>query len=181
MCPATSASTGRSSGGDTEAAFKAAEVVVKDRILNQRLIPNAMEPRAALAQYVSANDEVTLWVTSQNPHIARFLLSLDTGIPEHRIRVIAPEVGGGFGSKIPHYPEDSMAIFASKVLGRPVKWTETRSENYKSTIHGRDHVQDVELARRRTAPSPACARRSGPTSGPTSPPPPPASPRSSTA
>jgi carbon-monoxide dehydrogenase large subunit len=134
------------SGGDTEAAFKAAEVVVKDRILNQRLIPNAMEPRAALAQYVGATGEVTLWSTSQNPHIVRFLLSLDTGIPEHKIRVIAPEVGGGFGSKIPHYPEDSMAIFASKKLDRPVKWTETRSENYKGTIHGRDHVQDVELA-----------------------------------
>ena len=134
------------SGGDTEAAFEAAEVVVKDRIVNQRLIPNAMEPRAALAQYVSASDEVTLWVTTQNPHIVRFLLSLDTGIPEHRIRVIAPEVGGGFGSKIPHYPEDAMVIFASKKLARPVKWTETRSENYKSTIHGRDHVQEVELA-----------------------------------
>ena len=114
--------------------------------VNQRLIPNAIEPRAALAQYVSASDEVTLWVTTQNPHIVRFLLSLDTGIPEHRIRVIAPEVGGGFGSKIPHYPEDAMVIFASKTLGRPVKWTETRSENYKSTIHGRDHVQEVELA-----------------------------------
>jgi aerobic carbon-monoxide dehydrogenase large subunit len=134
------------SGGDTEGAFNAAEVVVKERIRNQRLIPNAIEPRAALAQYVSASDEVTLWVTSQNPHIVRFLLSLDTGIPEHRIRVIAPEVGGGFGSKIPHYPEDAMVIFASKTLGRPVKWTETRSENYKSTIHGRDHVQEVELA-----------------------------------
>ncbi len=134
------------SGGDAEAAFKSAEVVVKDRILQQRLIPNAMEPRASLAQYVSANDEVTLWVTTQNPHIVRFLLSLDTGIPEHRIRVIAPEVGGGFGSKIPHYPEDAMVIFASKKLGRPVKWTETRSENYTSTIHGRDHVQEAELA-----------------------------------
>jgi len=132
-------------GGDTDAAFKSAEVVVKDKIINQRLIPNAMEPRAALAQYNSGIGEVTLWVTSQNPHIARFLLSLDTGIPEHKIRVIAPEVGGGFGSKIPHYPEDSMAIFASKMLNRPVKWTETRSENYRATIHGRDHIQEVEL------------------------------------
>src|SRR4030095_683596 len=137
------------SGGDVEAAFKSAEVVVKDRILQQRLIPNAMEPRAALAQYVSANDEVTLWVTTQNPHIVRVLLSLDTGIPEHRIRVIAPEVGGGFGSKIPHYPEDAMVVFASKTLGCPVKWTETRSENYRSTIHGRDHIQDVEMAARK--------------------------------
>jgi carbon-monoxide dehydrogenase large subunit len=134
------------SGGDVEAAFQSAEVVVKDRIRNQRLIPNAIEPRAALAQYNSAMGEVTLWVASQNPHIARFLLSLDSGIPEHKIRVIAPEVGGGFGSKIPHYPEDSMVIFASKMLGRPIKWTETRSENYKATIHGRDHIQEVEMA-----------------------------------
>jgi len=134
------------SGGDVDAAFQAADVVVKERIINQRLIPNAMEPRAALAQYLSASDEFTLWVTSQNPHIARFLLSLDTGTSEHKIRVIAPEVGGGFGSKIPHYPEDSMVVFASKKLGVPVKWTETRSENYRATIHGRDHIQDVEMA-----------------------------------
>jgi carbon-monoxide dehydrogenase large subunit len=134
------------SGGDVEAAFRSAEVVVKDRIVNQRLIPNAIEPRAALAQYAAATGEVTLWVTSQNPHIARFLLSLDTGTPEHKIRVIAPEVGGGFGSKIPHYPEDSMVVFAAKRLNVPIKWTETRSENYRSTIHGRDHLQEVELA-----------------------------------
>jgi carbon-monoxide dehydrogenase large subunit len=134
------------SGGDVEAAFRNADVVVKDHIVNQRLIPNAMEPRAALAQYGSATGEITLWTTTQNPHIARFLLSLDTGTPEHKIRVIAPEVGGGFGSKIPHYPEDSMAVFASKMTNRPVKWTESRSENFRSTIHGRDHIQDVELA-----------------------------------
>jgi carbon-monoxide dehydrogenase large subunit len=134
------------SGGDVDAAFKSADVVVSERIINQRLIPNAMEPRAALAQYLGATGEVTLWVASQNPHIARFLLSLDTGIPEGRIRVIAPDIGGGFGSKIPHYPEDTMVIFASKKLGRPVKWTESRSENYRATIHGRDHIQDVEMA-----------------------------------
>jgi len=133
------------SGGDVEAAFKNAEVTVNDKIINQRLIPNAIEPRAALAQYNSALGELTLWVTTQNPHIARFLLSLDTGIPEHKIRVIAPEVGGGFGSKIPHYPEDAMTVFAAKMLNRPVKWTETRSENYRSTTHGRDHIQEVEL------------------------------------
>jgi carbon-monoxide dehydrogenase large subunit len=137
------------SGGDVEAAFRSADVVVSERIINQRLIPNAMEPRAALAQYLGATGEVTLWVTSQNPHIARFLLSLDTGIPEGRIRVIATEVGGGFGSKIPHYPEDSMVIFASKALGCPVKWTESRSENYRGTIHGRDHIQDVQMAARK--------------------------------
>ncbi len=134
------------SGGDVDAAFAEADVVVGETIVNQRLIPNAMEPRAALAEWDAAMGEVTLWVTSQNPHIARFLLSLDTGIPEHKIRVVAPDVGGGFGSKIPHYPEDSMVIFASQKLGRPVKWTETRSENYLATIHGRDHVEEVEMA-----------------------------------
>jgi carbon-monoxide dehydrogenase large subunit len=133
-------------GGDVEAAFNSAEVVVRERIINQRLIPNAMEPRGAVAQYSAAAGEVTLWSTTQNPHIARLLISIDTGIPEHKIRVIAPEVGGGFGSKIPHYPEDSMAIFAAKMVKRPVKWTESRSENYRATIHGRDHIQDVELA-----------------------------------
>ncbi|MGZ8852303.1 MAG: xanthine dehydrogenase family protein molybdopterin-binding subunit, partial [Thermoanaerobaculia bacterium] len=135
-----------SGGGDIDAAFKSADVIVKDHIINQRLIPNAIEPRGALAQYSSASGEVTLWSTTQNPHIARLLIALDTGIPEHKIRVIAPEVGGGFGSKLAHYPEDSMAIFASKALNRPVKWTESRSENYRSTTHGRDHIQDVEMA-----------------------------------
>ncbi len=136
-------------GGDVESAFKTADVVVKEKIINQRLIPNAMEPRASLAQYSSASGEVTLWTTTQNPHIARFLLSVDSGIPEHKIRVIAPEVGGGFGSKIPHYPEEAMVVFASKATGRPVKWTESRSENYRATIHGRDHIQEVEIAARK--------------------------------
>lgn len=133
-------------GGDVDAAFKSADVIVKDHIINQRLIPNAMEPRGAVVQCLSATGEITLWSTTQNPHISRFLLSLVTGTPEHKIRVIAPEVGGGFGSKLPHYPEDSMAVFASRSVKRPVKWTEGRSENYRSTIHGRDHIQDVELA-----------------------------------
>ena len=133
-------------GGDIDAAFAVADVVVTDTIVNQRLIPVAMEPRAALARWDVAMEELTLWVTSQNPHIARFLLSLDTGIPEHKIRVIAPDVGGGFGSKIPHYPEDSMVIFASQKTGRPVKWNESRSENFQATSHGRDHHQEVEMA-----------------------------------
>ena len=132
-------------GGDPEKAFEEAEVVVKDRIINQRLIPNAIEPRAALAQYNSGLGDLTLWSTTQNPHIARYLISLVTDIPEHKIRVIAPEVGGGFGSKIPLYPDEIVAVFCSKKLGRPVKWTETRSENYQATIHGRDHIQEVEL------------------------------------
>jgi aerobic carbon-monoxide dehydrogenase large subunit len=131
------------SGGDVEAAFRDAEVVIKERIVQQRLIPTAMETRAALAHYVPASGELTLWNTTQN---VRFLSSLVTGIPEDRLRVIAPEVGGGFGSKIAVYPADFLTVLCSKKLGRPVKWSETRSENYQATTHGRDHVQEVELA-----------------------------------
>ena len=135
-----------SGGGDVDAAFADAEVIVKERIVQQRLIPNAMETRAALAQYNQASGELTLWNTTQNPHIVRFLCSGVTGVPEDKLRVIAPEVGGGFGSKIAVYPADFLTVFCAKTLGRPVKWTETRSENYQATTHGRDHVQDVELA-----------------------------------
>jgi carbon-monoxide dehydrogenase large subunit len=133
-------------GGDVDAAFAKADVIVRDRIIQQRLIPTAMEPRATLARYVAATGELTVWNTTQNPHILRFLGSLITGVPEDKLRVIAPEVGGGFGSKIAAYPGEFLAIFASMKLGRPVKWTETRRENYQATTHGRDHVQDVELA-----------------------------------
>ena len=137
------------SGGDVDAAFKEAEatgVILKERIIHQRLIPNAMETRAAVAQYNQASGELTLWNTTQNPHIVRFLCSGVTGVPEDKLRVVAPEVGGGFGSKIAVYPADFVTVFCAKTLGRPVKWTETRSENYQATTHGRDHVQDVELA-----------------------------------
>ncbi|MCE2540681.1 MAG: molybdopterin-dependent oxidoreductase [Acidobacteria bacterium] len=130
-------------GGDLDAAFAEAEsngVVIKERILQQRLT------RGAVAQYTRATGELTLWNTTQNPHIVRFLCSVVTGIPEDKLRVIAPEVGGGFGSKIAAYPADFITVFCSKTLGRPVKWIETRSENYQATTHGRDHVQDVELA-----------------------------------
>ena len=134
------------SGGDVDAAFASAEIVVKDHIVQQRLIPTAMEPRSAVAQYVAATGELTLWNTTQNPHIVRFIGSIVTGVPEDKLRVIAPEVGGGFGSKIPQYPGEFIAVFCSMRLGRPIKWTETRSENYMATTHGRDHVQEVELA-----------------------------------
>ena len=133
-------------GGDVDAAFKNADVVIKERIIQQRLIPNAIEPRSALAQWSGASGEVTLWNTSQNPHIVRFLCSVVTGVPEDKLRVIATDVGGGFGSKIPAYPADFVTVFCAKKLNRPVKWTETRSENYQSTTHGRSHVQDVEVA-----------------------------------
>jgi carbon-monoxide dehydrogenase large subunit len=133
-------------GGDVDRAFREADVIVKDRIRQPRLIPNAMEPRSAIAQWLGPMGELTLWSTSQNPHIARFLMSLVTGVPEHKIRVIAPEIGGGFGSKLPMYPDEVIAVFCAMQLKRPVKWTETRIENFQATIHGRDHVQEVELA-----------------------------------
>ncbi len=133
-------------GGDVEEAFRSPEVVVRERIVQQRLIPNAMEPRAALAQWVGVTGELTLWSTTQNPHIVRLLLSSVAGVPEHKIRVIAPEVGGGFGSKIAFYADEAITVFCAMKLGRPVKWTETRSENYQATTHGRDHIEEVEMA-----------------------------------
>jgi len=133
-------------GGDTDAVFDNADVIVKDTILQQRLIPNAMEPRSAVATWTASMGELTLWSTSQNPHIVRFLASLVTGIAEHKIRVIATEVGGGFGSKIAMYADEMVTAYCSMQLGRPVKWTATRSEGYQATIHGRDHIEYVELA-----------------------------------
>ena len=133
-------------GGDIDAAFASAEVVVRERIIQQRLIPTAIETRGAVAQFSPATGELTLWNTTQNPHIARFIISIVTGVPEDRLRVVAPEVGGGFGSKIAQIQGDFITAFCSMKLGRPVKWIESRSENYQSTTHGRDHVQDVELA-----------------------------------
>jgi carbon-monoxide dehydrogenase large subunit len=133
-------------GGDVDAAFRDAPVVVKERIIQQRLIPTAIETRGAVAQYVPATGELTLWNTTQNPHIVRFAMSVVTGVPEDRLRVVAPEVGGGFGSKIAQIQGDFVTAFCAMKLGRPVKWTESRSENYVSTTHGRDHVQDVEMA-----------------------------------
>ena len=133
-------------GGDTDSAFAEADVTVSDVITLPRLIANPMEPRSAIAQWVAPTGELTLWSTSQNPHIARFLTSVVTGVPEHKVRVIAPEVGGGFGSKIPYYPDEAIASFCSMRLGVPVKWTETRSENYLATSQGRDHVEEVEMS-----------------------------------
>ena len=133
-------------GGEIDEAFEKADVVVKDTITLQRLIPNAMEPRSAIAQYVAPTGNLTLWATTQNPHIARFLSSVVTGVGEHKVRVIAPEVGGGFGSKIAYYADEAITSFCAMQLGVPVKWTETRSENYQATIHGRDHVEEIEMA-----------------------------------
>ncbi len=133
-------------GGDVDAAFAKADVVISERIIQQRLVPNPMEPRATLAKWGGASGDLTMWNTTQNPHILRFLLSVVTGVPEDKVRVIAPEVGGGFGCKIAAYPSDFVLAFCTRKLNRPVKWNETRSENFQATTHGRHHLQDVEMA-----------------------------------
>jgi carbon-monoxide dehydrogenase large subunit len=134
----------------TEAALQSSEVVVKQRLVNQRLIPNVMETRGCIAQYLPASEEYTVWMTSQTPHIMRLLMTAFVfGIPETKMRVIAPQVGGGFGSKIFLYPEYCLMAALAKKIGRPVKWTETRRENYIATVHGRDHVTDIEVGAKR--------------------------------
>ncbi|MET0849912.1 MAG: xanthine dehydrogenase family protein molybdopterin-binding subunit [Candidatus Rokuibacteriota bacterium] len=134
-------------GGDVDAAFKSAHVVVKKKIVNQRLVANAMEPRACVARYEDATGELTLWVTSQNPHVHRLLMcAFVLGIPENKVRVIAPDVGGGFGSKIFLYNEEVVCSWASRQLKRPVRWTATRREAYMTDAHGRDHVTEAAMA-----------------------------------
>ena len=131
----------------TAAAFAAAKHVTKLDIINNRLVPNAIEPRAALAEYDVGTDHMTLWNTSQNPHVARLVISAFVGMtPEHKLRVIAPDVGGGFGSKIFIYPEEVVCLWASRKVRRPVKWTAERSESFLTDAHGRDHVTHAELA-----------------------------------
>ena len=131
----------------TDAAFASAAHVTKLDLVNNRLIPNAMEPRAAVAEYDSGIDATTLFTTSQNPHVARLVLSAFIGLaPEHKLRVIAPDVGGGFGSKIFIYPEETVCAWAAKKIDRPVKWTAERTKSFVSDAHGRDHVSHAELA-----------------------------------
>src|SRR5262249_7493164 len=131
----------------TDAAFKSAAVTVKKRIVNQRLVANAMEPRACVARYEDATGDLTLWVTSQNPHVHRLLMcAFVLGIPEHKVRVIAPDVGGGFGSKIFLYNEEVVCSWATKQVKRPVRWTATRREAYLTDAQGRDHVTDAAMA-----------------------------------
>jgi len=128
-------------------AFGRAANVVKLDLVNNRLAPNAMEPRAALAQYDAAEEHFTLYTTSQNPHVARLVLSAFYNIaPENKLRVIAPDVGGGFGSKIFIYPEEMVALWASKRVGRPVRWTGDRTEAFLTDANGRDHVSTAEMA-----------------------------------
>ncbi len=131
----------------TDAAFAAAAETVPLTLRNQRLIANAIEPRASLAQYSAGTEDYTLYTTSQNPHVHRLLLAaFILGIPEHKLRVVSPDVGGGFGSKIFNYPEEVIVLHAARKLNRPVKWTAKRSESFLSDSQGRDHATEAELA-----------------------------------
>ena len=131
----------------TDDAFAKADHVVSLEFRNQRLIPNAIEPRSAIGVYDAARDKYTLYTSSQNPHLIRLLLcAFVLGIPEHKVRVISPDVGGGFGSKIFHYAEEALVTWAAKQVGRPIKWTAERSESFITDAHGRDHVTRAAMA-----------------------------------
>ncbi|MGM0742046.1 MAG: xanthine dehydrogenase family protein molybdopterin-binding subunit [Pseudomonadota bacterium] len=130
-----------------DAAIKSAAHVTRLELRNNRLVANPMEPRVAVGDYSRSTGESTLYTTSQNPHVIRLLMgAFVLGIPEHKLRVVAPDVGGGFGSKIFHYAEEAFCTFAAKALNRPVKWTSSRSEAFITDAHGRDHVTTIELA-----------------------------------
>ncbi len=131
----------------TDAAMESAHHITTLEFTNQRVIPNAIEPRVAIGHYEDAGDKYTLYTSSQNPHLIRLLLSAFVlGIPEHRVRVISPDVGGGFGSKIFHYTEEALVIWASKKINRPIKWTAERSESFLTDAHGRDHQSKAEMS-----------------------------------
>ncbi len=130
-----------------DAAFAKAAHICKIDLINNRLVPNAMEPRAAIGAYDLATEEHTLVTTSQNPHVIRLLMgAFVLGIPEHKLRVLSPDVGGGFGSKIFHYAEEALVTWGAKKIGRPIKWVAERSESFLSDAHGRDHVTHAEMA-----------------------------------
>jgi carbon-monoxide dehydrogenase large subunit len=132
--------------GNTEEAFKKADVVVKERFINQRLAPVAMETRGAVATLQMPDNELVIWSSTQIPHLLRTQLALMVRVPENRMRVIAPEVGGGFGSKLNVYAEEGLVAYLAKKTGHPIKWIESRRENMAATIHGRDQIDDVEMA-----------------------------------
>ena len=134
-------------GGDIDKAFREADVVVRERIVNQRLIPNAIEPRSVVAK--PEDGQLVLWTATQIPHFVQLMTALSLGLSQNKLRVIAPDVGGGFGSKLQVYAEEFLVAYLAKTLSRPVKWTEDRREAYLATIHGRDLIEDVELAAKR--------------------------------
>lgn len=132
--------------GDVDAAFDGAHTVVSRRFVNQRLIPGAIEPRSVVVDPASASGEVTVYSATQVPHILRLMLALTLSIPEQKVRVIAPDVGGGFGSKLNVYAEEVAMTAIARRLGKPLKWTASRSEDIQATIHGRDQIQDIAIA-----------------------------------
>jgi carbon-monoxide dehydrogenase large subunit len=134
------------SGQNYDEVKAKADVVVSRRFVNQRLIPAFMEPRAVVAAPMGMSEEITVWSATQIPHILRVLLALVTGVPENNLRVIAPDVGGGFGGKLQLYREEILAVQLARKMGRPIKWNETRSEDMVATHHGRDQIQDIEIA-----------------------------------
>ena len=121
-------------------AFAQAEVVIKERIIQQRLAPTPMETRGVVAEYSTFDDQLTMWMGTQNPHLIRLWVSGALGMPETKVRVISHDVGGGFGSKVCAYPEDYLVAATAKMLRRPVRWTETRTESLQTTTHGRGQV-----------------------------------------
>src|SRR5690348_3259757 len=127
-------------------AFAAAEVVISQRMMNHRLVPNAMEPRGVLAHWEPGKDTMTIWSSTQNPHILKTMIAAMNGIGQHQVRAIAPEVGGGFGAKINIYAEEYVCSVVSKKLGLPVKWIEDRTEAFVATTHGRDIIAYVDIA-----------------------------------
>src|SRR5204863_4097144 len=131
--------------GDIEAALKSADHIVTQRMVHQRLAPMAMEGRGVLARYFPGEEELTLWSSTQIPHLMRTQVALMIGLPENKLRVITPEVGGGFGSKLNVYAEEALLAWISIQLGKPVKWIESRRENVQATIHGRAQVGTVEV------------------------------------
>src|SRR6266487_4149969 len=135
------------SNGDVDAAFRDAPVVIERNYVQQRLIPSAMEPRSVVC--APSGEEFTLWSATQIPHILRLMLALVTGIPEHNLRVIAPDVGGGFGSKLQVTAEEVIALLVARRLRRPVKWTESRSESNMTVHHERDQLQRIKIASER--------------------------------
>jgi carbon-monoxide dehydrogenase large subunit len=139
------------SAGDYARFAAGADVVVRRRFVQQRVLPTAMEPRAVLAEPTPATGELTLWTSTQVPHLVRIFMASVCGIPEHKLRVIAPDVGGAFGGKLNVYAEEALALAVARRIGRPVRWTASRGEDYQATTHGRDMIQDVEI----------CATRDG--------------------
>src|SRR5256714_5328506 len=130
-------------------AFAQAEVIVKERILQQRLAPTPIETRNVRAEYSPFDDQLTIWMATQNPHFIRLFVSGALGMAETKVRVVSHDVGGGFGSKISPYPEDYLVAAAAKMLKRPVRWIETRTESIQTTTHGRGQLFDLELAAKR--------------------------------